>query len=1184
MHACTIIARNYLPYARVLADSFLEHHPHGRFTALILGGHEDSAEKFDVVGPYDIGIERTELHRMAMIYGLKELATAVKPWFLRRLLDDGAEVAAYFDPDIALYGPLNDIEELALKHAIVLTPHTTEPIPDDGCLPDYKMILQAGVYNLGFIAVGSGAATFLNWWSDRLARHCLVAVEEALFVDQRWVDLVPALFDHFVLLDPASNVAYWNLHGRRLTWGRGRYEVNEVPLRFFHFSGFKPDTPHILSHHMGTRPRILLSDYPDVARLCDEYAQQVLSRGYGRGENGQYAFDRLPGGVSIDGSMRRLFREELLESERGGRSTPPDPFDPTAAASFIEWLRAPARNGRRIDVSRYAYALYMERPDLQRAFPDVFGSDGPRYVQWLHDIGQAQEGFAEELLPGPPRSATMTSRTRTVGMRAMVRAERRLRALAYSHPALARGKPAWRALKRLQARGASRILKATTGTEQPDRTPAIEIAAQPAHGVNLVGYLSAELGIGEVARKIMAGLERAEVDFSTIAYDRTLSRQAHRFEERLPQQAPFDTNIICVNADQLPIFREEIGLAFFANRRSIGVWFWEVSQFPAAFHDAFRYLDEVWVATSFVRDAISATTSMPVEIIPLPLEVPRPQQMSRQQLGVLEGFLFLFSFDFLSIFERKHPLGVLEAFTRAFADGEGPVLVLKSINGEHDLASVERLRLAAAERSDIHVINGYVSPEEKNALMAGCDCYVSLHRSEGLGLTMAEAMAYAKPVIATGYSGNVDFMNEENSYLIPYTLVPIPKGCDPYPVGAAWADPDLDAAAEAMRRVYEDQDAARELGRRAREDILGRFSVERTAAFLAQRIDRGGARPGASVEPSIPLLTANEPLAMASAKLALGPGGYFARAKRRRPGVRSLRAALRRLLWPYILDQHELSVAVIDAVGHVQRQLESLNAHVREFEGADAVALENLGESLSRLESELTAVPYVSDPAMLRVTDTKGRSMIGYDAGVGSAGGLYQGFEDTFRGSEQFIRERQKVYLDVIGSRAPVLDVGCGRGEFLELLAEAGIEAWGVDRDPGMVARCREKGLAVQQADAISYLKAHPDGSMGVVFSAQVIEHLSYEELFCLFQLGEQKLVPGGLFVAETVNPHSIQAFKTFWVDPTHRAPIFPEVAVTLARLHGFDSAHVLFPLGTGDLEVDRRSEGEYVVVATSRT
>jgi glycosyltransferase involved in cell wall biosynthesis/SAM-dependent methyltransferase len=1166
MHACTIIARNYLPYARVLAESFAEHHPGERFTTLILDAADDLDEPFDVLTPYEIGIEPDELHRMAMIYDLKELATAVKPWLLRTLLDNGADVSVYFDPDIAIYQPLDDIGVLAQEHSIVLTPHTIDPIPDDGCLPDYSMIMHAGIYNLGFIAVSESAIPFLDWWSDRLSRCCLVALDQALFVDQRWVDFVPALFEHYILLDPGCNVAYWNLHKRLVRRENDHFEVNGSPLRFFHFSGFKPDTPLVLSHHAGTRPRILLSQNPDLARLCEEYGRRVLAHGYGRDQEAAYRYDQLPGGIAVDSRMRKLFREELLEAERTGLDLPPDPFDPNATATFLAWLREPIGKGRKGDVSRYAYALYLERPDLQRYFPRVPGGDAPRYFEWLYRHGQPEIGFSRELLSGEPRRATIVSRARGALIRAVRGVERRLRSLSHSHPFLARGKPVWRAVKR------ERVIpgRRTGGFAATDAV--IDVATEPTPGVNLVGYLNAELGIGEVARKLMSSLDRAGIEFSTITYGRTLNRQEHQVEERNPQQAPFDMNVICVNADQLPLFREDVGPALFKQRYSVGVWFWEVSRFPSVFHNAFGLVDEVWVATSFVRDALEAATSKPVHIVPLPLEMPAAEPIPREQLELPDGFMFLFSFDLLSIFERKNPLGIIDAFTRAFADGEGPILVLKCINGEHDLESLERLRFATSERSDIYLLEKYLAPEKKNALMAGCDCYVSLHRSEGLGLTMAEAMAYGKPVIATNYSGNVDFMHEGNSLLIPYELVPIPKGCDPYPAGTEWADPDIDAAAVAMRRVYGDTTAARELGERARDDILERFSVDRTAAFLAERF--ASRKPGpAKGEVDESAWSEDEALTTARCRLAEGPGSYFVSARRRHPGARTARAVLRRLLWPYIAGQHELQTMVVEAITHVQREVD-VEAQL---------AAQGLGQ-IERLKTELTAAPYVSDPWALRTTDEAGRPVIGFRDSSPDAGSAYRGFEDTFRGAEDFIRERQRPYLDLLGERSPVLDLGCGRGEFLELLAEVGIEARGIDTDSGMIARCREKGLAVEQAEAVSYLEAQPDGSLGVVFSAQVIEHLSYEELVSYFQLAERKLARGGLFIAETVNPHSIQAFKAFWVDPTHRAPIFPEVAVTLARLYGFESAYVFFPLGTGELEIDRRTQGEYAVVARRAT
>ncbi|HEY2216302.1 MAG TPA: class I SAM-dependent methyltransferase, partial [Solirubrobacteraceae bacterium] len=206
----------------------------------------------------------------------------------------------------------------------------------------------------------------------------------------------------------------------------------------------------------------------------------------------------------------------------------------------------------------------------------------------------------------------------------------------------------------------------------------------------------------------------------------------------------------------------------------------------------------------------------------------------------------------------------------------------------------------------------------------------------------------------------------------------------------------------------------------------------------------------------------------------------------------------------------------------------------------------------------------------------------GYRAEAGPAEGeAYRSFEDTFRGSEAFIRDRQRVYLNLIDERAPVLDFGCGRGEFLDLLAEQGIASLGVDSDAGMVSRCHEKGHAnVVESDGLDYLQSLEDASLGAIFCAQVIEHLPYEQLLRLFALARRKLVTEGLFIAETVNPHSAAALKTFWVDPTHQHPIFPEVALALSQAAGFSTAFVFHPNGKGDVERDRFVQGEYAVVA----
>jgi glycosyltransferase involved in cell wall biosynthesis len=822
VHACTIVAPNYLPAARVLAASFLAHHPGGSFTVLLLDEPAQSSENFEVLSPYDIGIERSEVHRMAMIYDVKEFATAVKPWLLKTLLArDSTDVALYFDPDIEVFAPVEDVAELAREHSIVLTPHTTAPFPNDGLLPDDLMILQAGTYNLGFIAVGPGANEFLDWWSWKLARDCLVAVNRGQFVDQRWADFVPVLFDHTVLRDRTCNVAYWNLHERSVRWTGERYEVEGRPLRFFHFSGFDPMKADRVSTHLATRPRILLGEHPDLARLCRGYARRVLEQGYVQHRHFPYRYDRLARGVLIDPRMRRIFREALEQVERDSAPDPPDPFDPASAEAFLDWLKYPVGPG---GLSRYLYVLLVERSEkVGRLHVDQFR-------QWVETIGRHEEKIPAELLPAvrvPPRTRLAAAVTR-----ARLRLEQRLRAAAARYPVLMKTKPLYRALERTALR--------LPGGSPPGAGPGagdlgLEIATDPSPGINAVGYLRAELGVGEPARKLIAGIEHAAIPFSTITYDNTVNRQKFPFVEQDAGRVPYDTNLVCVNADQLPVFADAAGLPFFAGRYTIGVWFWELELFPARFHRAFDLVNEVWVGSDFVRQALTSETRKPVHVVPLPLEAPTAQPIQRNSLGLPNSFLFFFTFDFMSIAERKNPLALVAAFKQAFMPGEGAALVIKSINGERHLSALERLTLAASEHRDIHVLDGYLSPAEKDGLMAGCDCYVSLHRSEGLGLTMAEAMSYGKPVIATGYSGNLEFMNDENSYLVTYTLTQVERGSDPYPAGALWAEPDLAVAASLMRHVYDNQHEARERGERARQDIVTHHSLDRTAEFISGR-------------------------------------------------------------------------------------------------------------------------------------------------------------------------------------------------------------------------------------------------------------------------------------------------------------------------------------------------------------
>lgn len=370
-------------------------------------------------------------------------------------------------------------------------------------------------------------------------------------------------------------------------------------------------------------------------------------------------------------------------------------------------------------------------------------------------------------------------------------------------------------------------------------TAFVKDSGRRSRGVDVIGYLTADLGVGQAGRHVARALTAAGVDVSLSAWSRTPSRLGDT-SMSLDQSAGHDTVFLAVNADQLPILCGELGQGFFRGRRVVSQWFWELEQAPPWFRPAMDHVDELWAPTRFIESTMRSVAPRRVHIrhMPLPIEVPA---VSTGPSDIGEGgYCFLFVFDFLSVMKRKNPLGLVRAFREAFPREGEARLVIKTINASARAEDAERLRWAIRDRGDIRFIDGYHSHAEVSRMIADADCYVSLHRSEGLGLTMAEAMALGKPVVATAYSGNMDFMNEDTARLVPWTLVEVGKGAEAYPANAKWAEPDVEAAARMMRELQCDPVAGRSLGERARNHVLGEFSVQRVGERMAARLGRGG--------------------------------------------------------------------------------------------------------------------------------------------------------------------------------------------------------------------------------------------------------------------------------------------------------------------------------------------------------
>jgi SAM-dependent methyltransferase len=680
---------------------------------------------------------------------------------------------------------------------------------------------------------------------------------------------------------------------------------------------------------------------------------------------------------------------------------------------------------------------------------------------------------------------------------------------------------------------------------------------------------------------------------------------------------------VCMNGDSIAPFAREVGTSFFEGRHTIALWWWEVGELPAGWESAFEHIDEVWVASRHIYDAISPASPVPVVQVTLPVVMPKVARRSRKELGLPEdGFLFLFVHDYHSTAARKNPVGLIEAFKRAFEPGSGAKLVVKSINADKLPHEHDRVLLAAGDHPDITLIDAYVSAAEKNAMIEACDCYVSLHRSEGFGLTVAEAMLLAKPVIATRYGGTMEFTTDGNAYLVDWTPVEVGVGAHPYPASGVWAEPDLDQAAELMREVLTDPEQARERGEAGRRDVLEGHAPAVAGASMRDRLRliherqvRAGARALnlhhmlALGFDDLPELIASEPAVQGS--------GVKASIKR------FLRRPLDRLMRPFLARQRAINERLIESVtradGRMQEVAHTLE-HQQEARFAEALAmarklraelgdvrsalaqseaaietletvepalrieaLEELGRELEQHLAEHRTVPYVSEErSFAEWTDPVAGSVVGYRSSDEEpvAEREYFDFEATFRGPEARISDLQRAYLPLLMDHAPVLDVGFGRGELLDLLRDAGIEARGVDMDAGMVDHVLAKGHEVALGDANEYLRECEPGALGAIVALEVVEHLPYESLMEFLKLAHSRLREDGFLLFETVNPHAVHAMKAFWVDPTHQHPIFPEVALELCRVSGFGQAFWFHPTGDGGFEDDRNSQAVYAVAA----
>ncbi len=622
-----------------------------------------------------------------------------------------------------------------------------------------------------------------------------------------------------VVRDPIYNVAYWNLPHRFPRQQDGRWMVDGRPLGFFHFSGFDAEDIDAVSRHQNRlrlsdreELRPLFEDYRN--RLNDRGFSSSRDIAYAYA-----SFDGLPGDIPrfLRRTLMRIdpngvrwpdpFASEAEDSflawveetdeypagalPRAALGLWEERWDLKVAfpdvtgsdlAGYVRWLRrsgasegglwpsvielardhgvmrpkhAPALALRRwtgstpastsLDFRRpgqsylwlnqpvsglaretpkltaAAMLLHDMRPDAQAAFPDPRGEDQARYAYWFVFYGGPEAGLDRRLLATVARTLPLKQRLKY----ALLDALRRARPKAAPVPAP-------RPSKRTTERTAPRVR---------------------VHGVNLAGYFDMDTGVGQAARGTLAALTAVGIPVAQVPLDHTALGGP---EPEGSPGAPYAVSLIHANADMSRRALAELPAAAAAGSIKIGYWFWELAHFPLAFSDRFLCFDEIWAPTQFCADSFRSLASIPVRVVPPCVLPPEPRAVDRQSLGLeKDRFYFFFSFDVASVPERKHPWAAIESIERLAKISRRPVgLVLRVLRADRNPSLAEALR-SRCRGLPVVLITQRSSREEFDTLLSACDACLSLHRSEGLGMLPIESLYLGKPVVATGYGGDI---------------------------------------------------------------------------------------------------------------------------------------------------------------------------------------------------------------------------------------------------------------------------------------------------------------------------------------------------------------------------------------------------------------------------------------------
>lgn len=360
-------------------------------------------------------------------------------------------------------------------------------------------------------------------------------------------------------------------------------------------------------------------------------------------------------------------------------------------------------------------------------------------------------------------------------------------------------------------------------------------------GINLIGNIRGDNGLGQSMRLVADILTEASVDFAIHNFyvPPGGSMTNHTYDDKITENFPYNMNLIHVNASEFTIAYLQLGKGLWDGRYNIAYWLWELEDFPQEWLANIHLVDEIWTPAEFISNTLRKYTDKPVRTIPYPVTAPTEARYDRDYFGLpKDQFLFLMMFDSGSVMERKNPLGTIEAFKRAFGRENKKVGIVIKINEiEQREEDIRYIHSVLDGYDNIYIICKTLSKTEVNSLTKCVDVFVSLHRAEGFGLVLAEAMLVGTPAIATNWSANTEFMNSDVACMVDYKMIELEKDLPPFQKGYRWADADINQAAFYMKKLYEEPAFYEQIRQKAGAYVRKRLSMERAVGLVEKRLE-----------------------------------------------------------------------------------------------------------------------------------------------------------------------------------------------------------------------------------------------------------------------------------------------------------------------------------------------------------